>query len=263
MTTTSHLIGKVDLSQIECRILNTVAGQWDVVGRFARGEDPYVDQASAVCGFRVNKDDHPTERQVGKVLELQAGYGSGEDTIRRTLRLAGLPIDDNISYRDSYRSMHTAVVEYWAQGGRMLSALMDGRTVQWGPLTIHDHRVFAPGGLWMDFTSLQYRVNVETGEKEFVHRVKKGWRKTYGARFVENVIQFMAGIVLRDGMLRIIGMGLRIPLTVHDDCFILIPDNAYKEETLERCKQAMSQPVEWLPECPIDCEASLQDALEK
>ena len=48
-------IGKIDLSQIECRLLNTVAGQWDIIKKFKVGTDIYSELASQFYGFKVDK----------------------------------------------------------------------------------------------------------------------------------------------------------------------------------------------------------------
>ena len=50
-----YLVGKIDLSQIECRVLNTVAGQWDVVEKFRQKKDIYSELASEFYGFPVDK----------------------------------------------------------------------------------------------------------------------------------------------------------------------------------------------------------------
>jgi DNA polymerase len=259
-----YRIGKIDLSQIECRLLNTVAGQWDVVESFRAGRDVYSEQATVVYGFTVNKKDHPEERQVGKILELQAGYGSGEDTIRRTLKNSGCRIDDRISYRDGYRGKHPAVVRLWKTGERMLTHLRDGVDMQWpdcDAVCVADHRLWhIPSGLWMDFTSLEWHM-AEDGEQFWRMRVKNGYRKVYGAKLIENLIQFLARLVISDAMLRVIAEGYKIPLTVHDDLIILIPKSGRGDpiEQLARLKQLVAQQLLWLPECPITAEATLGD----
>jgi len=132
-------------------------------------------------------------------------------------------------------------------------------------MTIRDHRIFGPGGLWLDFTSLE-RVRLDTGEEVWRHRVREGWRKTYGARLIENVVQWLARMVISQAMVRILEMGYRIPLTVHDDVFILIPVNGVTvsaKEHLARCKAEVGRTVEWMPACPIEVEAELLDALDK
>jgi hypothetical protein len=243
-----------------CRILNTFAGQWDVVEKFRRGEDVYASLASGVYGYHVTKELYPMERQAGKILELQAGYGSGEDKIRHTLRQNKVVIDDRVSYRDGYRNAHRDVVKLWKTGGKMLTHLRDGVTVPWGCVTVHDHRIFHnASGLWLDFTSLE-QVNVD-GEWIWRHRVKNGWRKTYGARLIENCIQWLARMKISDAMVKISQLGLKIPLTCHDDVYILVLPR--QENLFSEAVAIMKETIPWLPECPINCEFALLDAMDK
>jgi len=140
-------------------------------------------------------------------------------------------------------------------------------------MTIHDHRIFHnDSGLWLDFTSLEY--HTENGESYWRHRVRNGWRKTYGARLIENVVQWLARMVISQAMVRI-SNGLptiRMPLTVHDDVFFLIPKAGLRipgnpgiyitpKEILAELKKEMERPLTWLPECPISAEADLLETL--
>src|SRR5260370_32041528 len=113
-------------------------------------------------------------------------------------------------------------------------------------MTIHDHRIFGPGGTWLDFTSLK-RERLESGEEVWLHRVREGWRKTYGARLIENVVQWLARMVISQAMVRILEMGYRIPLTVHDDVFILISANGGEKETLQRCAAEVGRTLPSMP----------------
>jgi hypothetical protein len=271
-----YLVGKIDLSQIECRLLNTVAGQWDVVEAFRENRDVYAEQATSVFGYPVHKDTHPMERLCGKVLELQAGYGSGEDKIRHTLKTNGVAIDPNISYRDGYRTKHPAVVKLWDTGSRFFWHLLDGSTVRFPgcPVVAHDHRLFhEPSGLWFDFTSLeQYVVQPDdnhaywgkTGDTVWRHRVKSGWRKTYGAKLIENFIQWLASFPIRDAIVYARNeLGLIAPLTVHDDVFVLTENSERGEARFNELVEFMSRSIPWLPECPIAVEAKLGSALDE
>jgi hypothetical protein len=262
-------IGKIDLAQIECRILNTVAGQWDVVEQFRQGVDLYSVLATRFYGFPVDKS-MPAERGTGKQLELSCGYGAGGPTIVRTARAGtyGPPVhltaEQGMQARDLYRETHPAVVKLWDCGGRFLWHLLDGSTVNWPgcPVTAHDHRLFGPGGLWLDFTSLERHTVEETGEIIWRHRVKNGWRKTYGARLIENMIQWLASYPIRYGLVRIDReLGLKPLLTVHDDIFLPIP--VERVDLFEAAVKIMSEPLPWLPDCPIAVEAKLMDALDE
>lgn len=278
----THYIGKLDLAQIECRMLNTVAGQWDVVEKFRNGIDLYSELASQFYGFPVDKS-RPAERGTGKQLELSCGYGAGGPTIVRTARAGtyGPPVHltdaQGVVARDLYRGTHAYVEGLWKVAGRMLWALHAGETLPWPHpgqdepcMIVHDHRIFHKNGLWLDFTTLE-RVKLDSGEEVWRHQVRQGWRKTYGARLVENVIQWLARIVISEAMVRIHNhIGVKMPLTVHDDIFVLIPKQGCHTrtlgyltagETLAACAKLMEQPLTWLPMCPISAEPELLEAL--
>jgi len=66
-----------DFSQIEARVLPWLAGARWKLKLFESGADIYCAAAKGVFGKEINKDDHPDERQVGKVSELALGFGGG------------------------------------------------------------------------------------------------------------------------------------------------------------------------------------------
>jgi DNA polymerase len=67
-----------DYAGIQARLVLTLAGQYDKVALMASGADVYSDMASLIFKFKVNKKDHPEERQIGKNCVLGLGFGLGE-----------------------------------------------------------------------------------------------------------------------------------------------------------------------------------------
>lgn len=277
-------IGKVDLAQIECRVLNTLAGQSDVIEKFRRRVDLYSELASKFYGFPVDKSK-PAERGTGKQLVLSCGYGAGGPTIVRTARAGtyGPPVyltdAQGMAARDLYRREHGFVTALWERASQLLWLIHAGHTAEWSPpgqpsrcMTIHDKRIFGPGPdgdrLWLDFSSLE-RVRLDSGEEVWRHRVRNGLRKTYGARLVENVVQWLSRLIISEAMVRVSRLGYQIPLTVHDDIFVLIPsDRGDMKEQLEAIRLEVQRPVPWLKDCPIEADAGpnggeLLEALDK
>lgn len=275
-----YLIGKVDASQIECRILNTHAGQKDIVKAFAEGRDLYCELASRFYGRTVTKADE-AERGVGKQLELSCGYGAGAATIIRTARMGtyGPPVEltpmQGEAARDLYRFTHADVVEHWRVGGSMLHYLSDpwdrkGRPrplVEWGPLTVFEGRIFAPGGLFLDYSSLKLHdiSSHEPGNtvlgNEWRVQTRTGWRRMYGAKLVENVTQFLARVLLGQAIARMKARGLRIILTVHDDVYILIARDEHMHAKLKIAEEEMTRVPAWMPDLPLACEGKLMTSL--
>lgn len=256
------LLAPIDSSQIECRLLNYIAGQHDVIEKFRNGEDPYLKVASQFYGYQVNKKDHPTQRQVGKVIELQAGYMSGGEKIRATLRTkAGIVItpEEGVRARDAYRATHPAVVGLWGQGGRMIARLAGGDPIDWGPVHIRDHRMWFPNGACCIYDTLEYHRDDESGESYWRVRTRKGWEKLYSGKLVENLIQGLAWVFVSGVMKQIHRMGYRILNPPYDELLVAIPKDGREQEHLERCKTEMRHAPAWLPGIPLDCEGELQE----
>lgn len=84
-----HELVIIDLSQIEARCLAVLAGQTDVVARFARGEDIYCEDASMIFGMPVTKKDK-MKRFLGKTVRLGCGYSLGWSKFSNMIRVGML-----------------------------------------------------------------------------------------------------------------------------------------------------------------------------
>lgn len=261
-----HKIVTVDASQIECRLLNMVAGQRDVIERFRNREDPYVNVASYFYGYPVNKTDHPQERQVGKVLELQAGYGSGGATIWRTLKRAGiiLPEEKGEQAKNAYRETHPDVVHLWKAGGDVLKKLHSGQECQWGPVYIWNKRMWLPNGLPLIYETLKWEDDPDDGgDAGWRVRVNKnGWSKMYGAKLVENLIQALARVHVSQAWVRLKRAGLDMVAMEHDSLRACVPQRD-AQPALKLMHAEMCRSPEWLPDVPLDSEGYISHTFAK
>ncbi len=252
-----YLFGRVDQSQGECRLVNWLAGQDDVVARFRQGHDPYLPMASAFYGREITKNDK-AERDLGKVLELQCGFGSGADKIKSSCRVRGIILTDAeaLHGRNTYRVTHSQVTNCWKVGDAMLARLSRKESIPcaWGPCTVQDGKIFLPNDTWLDFASLHWHRDEATGDNYWRLETRHGFVKYYGAKLVENVVQALSRVVTSDAMLRAQAAGYRIVGMTHDDIWVLIP-----ETTVGECSRAlvecMTTPPAWGPDLPLaaDC----------
>lgn len=254
-----YTVVKADKAQIECRILNYVAGETDVIERFEKGLDPYTGIASRFYGREITKSD-PAERGVGKQLELSCGYGAGAETIVRTAKRGtyGPPVQltqaEGLAARDLYRSTHPGVVAYWKQASRHISAIAgcDG-TIQWGPLTISTGKISLQG-IPILYPELHFHRDEETGEEFWRYKTRKGWVKIYGGKLVENVVQFMSRVDMSQSLLRILARtGIRPAQLEHDAAVWVVKDNLV-EPFKEVVEVEMTRAPEWLSSIPLACE---------
>jgi len=268
MAPDGYLLAAIDLSQIECRILCYLAVQDDYIEKFKNGEDPYVGMASKAYGYSVTKD-LPKERGTGKQLVLSCGYMAGDATIQKTAALGiyGPPVKIDLvtagNWKHAYRQEFDMVVTYWSEADSMIPFLAGGRICQWGPMTIRDHKIFAPGGTMLHYETLQFYREEETGDKYWRYRTRHGWTKLYSGKLVENVVQWLARVVMSQVMIRLVKRGYRIVNTTHDELLILLANDGQQEYHLQECIKEFEKAPDWLPGIPLAAEGSLGERYSK
>lgn len=271
-----HVVVVNDASQIECRILNKVAGQDDVIARFERREDPYIGIASMFYNepiYKPAKDDPrrhemETKRGTGKQLELSCGYGAGGPTIQATAKKGtyGPPVyiteGDALRARDLYRATHPRVVGLWNQGAEILKMIYSGMSFTWGCLEIRNRRVYLPNGLPIIYESLHRRQNAKTGREDWFVRTREGYAKMYGAKFIENIIQALARVHVADAGLACINSGIRMVSMEHDK-WIAVVRESEGEAVLAYMATEMCRVPSWLPGLPLDSEGYISHRFAK
>lgn len=257
-------LASIDLSQIEARILDTWAGQADKVEKWRQGVDQYSELATGFYGYPVSRAT-PMERQFGKVLKLQCGFGSGGATIVRAARRATPPVlltdAEGEEAKALYRAEHPRVVDLWGTAGRMLARIPASGypPTKWGPVVIKDKHVVLPNGAWINYETLEFCPDWDAWRM----RRRNGWSKLYGAKLVENVVQALARVVLSQAILRIKARYDLLPvLCTHDDAGYLLPE-ADAERLFPLLVEEFKVPPSWMPELPLDAEGSLGERYGK
>jgi DNA polymerase len=263
-----YQIIKVDKSQVECRFLNYLAGQWDVIERFRRKEDPYVLIASHAYHEHVYKpqegdpryDDMAAKRGTGKQLELSCGYGAGAATIQATAAKGtyGPPVtislDQAMSWRNLYRNTHPKVVQYWYQAETALNAIAGKLDYNWSIFQIRGGQLYLPNGTWLEYPEL-HRSSDEYGA-HWRYESRHGRNKIWGGVLVENVIQAVSRVDMGQCMLRLADKGYRIALMEHDALAVVVRNESAQAD-LQVVLAEMQRSPDWLPDIPLDAEATM------
>jgi DNA polymerase len=268
---TGHKIIKADKSQVECRFLNFLAGQHDVIERFRRQEDPYVSIASAAYGEPVYKaaksdprySEMQQKRGTGKQLELSCGYGAGAATIQATAAKGtyGPPVQIDLAtalkWRNLYRETHPKVVAFWQQAETVLDRLARKLTYSWGVFEARDGKLYLPNGCCLQYPELAWETD-ENGTGLWRYKSRYGMRRIWGGFLVENVIQAVSRVDMGQCMLRLLDRGYRLALMEHDAIAVVV-----RAETAERdvavVLEEMRRAPAWLPDIPLDAEASVAE----
>lgn len=268
-----HKVIAGDLSQIEARLVAWLAGCWQLLDEFRvtperPDPDPYSSFATKVFGFPVIKKQHPIHRFIGKTGVLGLGYGCGDEKFYKMVimlaRNLGLDVSTlNFDQRlaidcvQKYRSSYHQIPQLWKRLDTVVLYMWTappGWEMRLGPVTFRKMtdtwaRVVGPNGLGLDYEVLPWVYG-----EEFTYRRGNFVHKMYGAKLLENVIQFLARIVIFNAALRLEGRGYRFRLQVHDELvFNLIPDSDV-DNAQHIIYTELVRPPSWARDIPLGAE---------
>jgi DNA polymerase len=246
-----------DLSQIECRMLNWLAGEEWVLQAFRDHRDLYSEIATDFYGRPISKAERP-ERGLGKQIVLSCGFGSGGPKIVITARRGtyGPPVDltqaQGMAARDLYRQKHPKVVTLWNTGAAIMGNLFNGTQTDWKCMKIRDKKVYLPNGAWLDYSNLVYKGSGKGGRPDFAVRRRQGESRIYGSKFIQNIVEALSRLVLTKAMLEM-QQHFHARLCTHDEGVWLVPvDRA--QEAAAMLQELLTTPPEWCPDIPLEAE---------
>lgn len=250
-----HKIIVADESQVEARVLAWLAGQHDLVEKFRKGEDPYVDSASQFYGFQVTKANKP-ERGLGKLMILSAGYGSSGPAIVETAKRGtyGPPVfltqEEGERAKNIYRHSNRAITRMWWETAEHALQVLEAKTeFTWGPMTVADGAIWLPNGLPMWYTHFRH-----DGDDTFV-LIRGRWRKMWGTKLVQHVCEGLARTILSEAAVRILNATGRRPVNcTHDELMYVVPLD--HTDMLSYTLSELKREPRWAPGLPLDAEGA-------
>ena len=241
-----------DFAAIEARVIAWFAGEDWRQKVFSEGGDIYCASASQM--FHVPVEKHGVNghlRQKGKIAELALGYGGSVGALKAMGALnMGLQEDELKPLVDAWRQTNPHIVKFWWDVDR---AAMDAVRYRYETETHGITFTYKSGMLFITLPSgrrLAY-VKPKIGENQFggdcityegVGGTKKWERlESYGARFVENIVQAISRDILAYAMRSL--SRYRIVGHVHDEVIIECP----LDTTVEDICEQMGRTPPWLP----------------
>ena len=253
-----------DSSQIEARTLAWLAGQYDLVDAFDRGEDVYKIMASSIYGVPVDEVTDP-QRFVGKTTILGCGYGMGAAKFQAQLLTFGVDMPESECKRiiAVYRETYPMIPKLWRQAGDALDAMANNQTAPIGldgVLVVYGKDgIKLPNGLSLKYPNLRWKPMLGANHNEMVYDQKKGRAviptRIYGGKLVENICQALARIVIGEQML-MVARRLRVVMTVHDAVGAIAPTGK-AAEAREYVEQCMRIRPKWATLLPLNCESKM------
>jgi hypothetical protein len=270
-----------DLSNIEARIVATLAGQHDLVEAFRQGRDIYSEFASKVYGYPVNKKDHPTERFVGKTCILGLGYGMGYKKFHLKMMQEGVEMTEAEAARivRLYRETYPEIPKLWRyfEGLAKQYVTVPGGLcpIDKAGLTFAHERIILPNGMPIIYPGLakvgdQLKFRSRYGSQNLVPESESdttgglsgirdqsvsatSGQAVWGGAFTENIAQALARIILTRAEITLARAGLPASLQVHDELVYRVP-TPIAEKVMAAIANVMTRKVDFMPELPVAVE---------
>ena len=241
-----------DFSAIEARVIAWLAGEHWRQDVFADGGDIYCASASQMFHVPVEKNGvNGHLRQKGKIAELALGYGGSVGALKAMGALQmGISESELQPLVDAWRQANTKIVRLWYAVDSAIKECIKERhgtkthgigfSLQSGILFIT-----LPSGRRLAYVKPRIGENRFGGESvtyEGVGGTKKWERlESYGAKFVENIVQATARDILAEAMLRLNNEGYAVVMHIHDEVVIEAPP----ETSIDEICRVMGQTPKW------------------
>ena len=256
-----YVIIDCDSSQIEARTLAWLAGQWDLVEAFEKGEDVYKIMAASIYGVPIGEVTD-AQRFVGKTTILGAGYGMGPTKFQAQLKTFNVELSEDECKRiiAVYRETYPHIPKLWRDTGDALESLVvDNLTsIGEGMKLAVAGGIVLPNLLRLRYPNLRFEKK-DNGKLEMLYDTKKGKAviptRIYGGKAVENICQALARIIIANQML-MIARKYKVAMTVHDSVVVVAPQEEANEARafVESCMRIRPK---WAAALPLNCESKM------
>jgi DNA polymerase len=253
-----YVLIDADSSQIEARVLAWLAGETDLARDFRDKKDVYKKMASEIYNVPLEQVN-ASQRQVGKVAILGAGYGMGAAKFQTTLK--GFNIQESIEQCNTiikaYRKAYPKIVAFWGEAQFNLAVLESGKKGSFTTNNIKvlgkEHAFELPDGRLQRYPELTSVKNEES--ESFMYTHKKTTSKIYGGKVVENICQAVARSIIAEQMVTI-SKRYQVVLTVHDSIVCLALE--CERDTAEQyVHESMCQAPDWAQGLSVSCEVAV------
>jgi DNA polymerase len=268
-----HLVVKCDASQIEARIVAWLSGQEDLVEDFRRGEDIYSKFAEeSIYGYPVNKGT-VDERFVGKSAILGLGFQVGAAKYQKEISAKSfvtlgysidLSLEDSQKIVHAYRQRFHKIVTSWSMCKELLP-LMQGYGHHgfrlFDLIQVEHEALVLPNGHKLYYPGLHFKDRAETqdGYGEWTCRYGKEWKKLFGGKVWENIVQALARIITMNAARDMARAGYQLAHQIHDDLIYVVPEK-HAEDVAKLLVVMMSTPKDWYRGLPLAAEAGIGES---
>lgn len=267
-----HVIFAPDSAQIEARVVAWVSEHDELLDRFRNKEDVYKWMASMIYNVPVDEID-AEQRFIGKIAVLGLGYGMGAKRFQTTLALGVMGPPMQLSMQECtkivklYRKINKCIVDFWAECEQVLLHMSQGRPGAFGPNGILEYEgtsIWLPNGMGLHYPGLRALYDQDGRLQGFKYKSAGVDKHIYGGLLCENIVQALAGVVIREQMVEVHRLYqkqklrksevAKIATMTHDEIVSVVPERLGPKLLAENLKIMRTAPA-WAPDMPINAAA--------
>ena len=231
-----------DFSAIEARVLSWLSKEKWRMEVFEKGGDIYCESASKMFKVKVEKNGENSHlRDKGKIAELALGYGGSVGALKAMGATSFLKEEELQSLVNAWRNANPHITYLWYEVDKIIKKVIINKV----PMKLYNLQfIYENNMLFILLPSkrkLCYRnpkiatnkFNKSSIVYEGVNSNKK-WAQieSYGAKFVENIVQAIARDLLCEAIKNLHNKNFRVVLHVHDEVVVEIEKNKSSVEEI-------------------------------
>ena len=231
-----------DFSAIEARVLSWLSKEKWRMEVFEKGGDIYCESASKMFKVKVEKNGENSHlRDKGKIAELALGYGGSVGALKAMGATSFLKEEELQSLVNAWRNANPHITYLWYEVDKIIKKVIINKV----PMKLYNLEfIYENNMLFILLPSkrkLCYRnpkiatnkFNKSSIVYEGVNSNKK-WAQieSYGAKFVENIVQAIARDLLCEAIKNLHNKNFRVVLHVHDEVVVEIEKNKSSVEEI-------------------------------
>ena len=250
-----------DFSAIEARVLSWLSKEKWRMEVFEKGGDIYCESASKMFKIKVEKNGENSHlRDKGKIAELALGYGGSVGALKAMGATSFLKEEELQSLVNAWRNANPHITYLWYEVDKIIKKVIINKV----PMKLYNLEfIYENNMLFILLPSkrkLCYRnpkiatnkFNKSSIVYEGVNSNKK-WAQieSYGAKFVENIVQAIARDLLCEAIKNLHNKNFRVVLHVHDEVVVEIEKN---KSSVEEICNLMTISPSWAKDLSLKAE---------
>ena len=250
-----------DFSAIEARVLSWLSKEKWRMEVFEKGGDIYCESASKMFKIKVEKNGENSHlRDKGKIAELALGYGGSVGALKAMGATSFLKEEELQSLVNAWRNANPHITYLWYEVDKIIKKVIINKVSMklYNLQFIYENNmlfILLPSKRKLCYRNPKIATN-KFNKSSIVYEgvnSNKKWAQieSYGAKFVENIVQAIARDLLCEAIKNLHNKNFRVVLHVHDEVVVEIEKN---KSSVEEICNLMTISPSWAKDLSLKAE---------